>query len=158
MYFCIEQSGSRRALKPSLAFTLIEVVISIAILALVMGGLIYGYVQANWSAEWSSMSLAAQAYASEGAEQARAADWRPNDYPPTDELTNGTIRIYPNCVMDNPSSSSTSTHTFATNIVTISGISTNPPLKLIRSDCIWTFPKDQLVFTNTVMMMRTADQ
>ena len=63
------------------AFTLIEVVISIAILGMVMAGLIYGYVQANWSALWSSMSLSAQTFASEGAEQARAADWRPRDYP-----------------------------------------------------------------------------
>jgi len=61
------------------AFTLIEILISFVILSLVMSGLMYGYVQANRVAEWSAISLAAQSYASQGAEQLRAADWRPRD-------------------------------------------------------------------------------
>ena len=57
------------------AFTLAELLISIAILAMVMAGVIYGYAQANRFAEWSSMSLAAQSYALQGLEQVRAAKW-----------------------------------------------------------------------------------
>ncbi len=142
--------------RPLAAFTLIEVVMSIVILALVMSGLIYGYVQANWSATWNSMSLAAQSYAIEGAEQARGADWRPRDYPPLDELTNGTIRINTNCVIDLPGSATS--RLYGTNIVKITGVSDNPPLKQIRSDCIWTFPRDKIVCTNTVILLRSTDQ
>src|SRR5882757_9616988 len=94
MYFrpnrTLSQSPARRR---SSGFTLIEVVTSIALLAMVMAGLIYGYLQANWMAQWSSMSLSAQAYASEGAEQARAADWRPRDYPVTNGF--GTMDEWP---------------------------------------------------------------
>ena len=66
----IEQTDKRKA---STAFTLVEVVMSIGILALVMGGMIYGYVQTNHRAEWSSMSLDAQSFATEAIEQVRAA-------------------------------------------------------------------------------------
>jgi len=68
----IKQTGKR---KTSAAFTLVEVVMAIAILAMVMAGMIYGYVQTNYRAEWSSMSLAAQSSAVEAVEQARAAQW-----------------------------------------------------------------------------------
>ena len=61
------------------AFSLIELVIAVGILVATIAGLIYGYLQANRVAEWSAMSLAAQSYAMQGAEQARAADWRPRD-------------------------------------------------------------------------------
>ena len=68
----IELSDRRRRCA---GFTLAEVVVSVAILAFVMAGLIYGYVQINYRAERSSMSLAAQALAAESVEQARAAKW-----------------------------------------------------------------------------------
>src|SRR3954471_14354797 len=64
-------------------FTLVETLVAVFILSMVMSGVLYGYVQANRIAEFSSMSLAATAYASQGAEQARAADWRPWDWPQT---------------------------------------------------------------------------
>src|SRR5438270_12546285 len=64
-------------------FTLVETLVAVLILSMVMSGVIYGYVQANRIAEFSSMSLAATAYAQQGAEQARAADWRPYDWPQT---------------------------------------------------------------------------
>ncbi|HXR04763.1 MAG TPA: prepilin-type N-terminal cleavage/methylation domain-containing protein, partial [Verrucomicrobiae bacterium] len=46
------------------AFTLIEVMIGFFIFGLVTAGMIYGYVEANRMAEWSSQSLAAMSYAS----------------------------------------------------------------------------------------------
>ena len=61
--------------KAGAAFTLVEVVVSIVILAMVMAGMIYGYVLTNHRAEWSSMSLAAQSLADQAVEQARAAQW-----------------------------------------------------------------------------------
>src|SRR6185437_3492793 len=63
-------------------FTLMEIMVAFGIFAMATGGLIYGYVVANRLAAWSSMSLAAESFASQGTERARAANWRPRDYPP----------------------------------------------------------------------------
>jgi prepilin-type N-terminal cleavage/methylation domain-containing protein len=148
------------------AFTLIEVLISLVIFVMVLSGLIYGYWQANWTAEWCSMSLAAQSIASQGAEEARAADWRPRDYPyqfgynTMDELTNGTM-LSQVTFMDIPTKGTPSSADFqfwVTNYVSITNMSVNPPLRRIRSDAVWTFPMNGTKCTNTVILMRASDQ
>ena len=48
------------------AMTLVEVLVSVVVLALVIGGVLNGYVQANRISEWSSLSLAAQSLAQRG--------------------------------------------------------------------------------------------
>ena len=74
MLNCKKKAGRQpRALHA--AFTLIELLISMALLALVMAGIVYGFAQANRFAEWNSMSLAAQSYALQGLEQVRSAKW-----------------------------------------------------------------------------------
>src|ERR1700722_11849127 len=60
-----------------LAFTLVEVLVALVILTLVVGGICYGYSQANRIASWCSMSQAAQSFAIRGMESARAAKWNP---------------------------------------------------------------------------------
>lgn len=145
-------------------FSLAEVLVAFAILMLATAGLISGYVQANRMAEWNSMSLAAQAFAHQGAEQARAADWRPRDWPPTngpgtmDELppTNYTQVDY----MDVPVQGyiTNSQGTIITNSTTITTYSSNPTVRQIRTDCIWTFPLTGKLQTNTVILLRAADQ
>jgi type II secretory pathway pseudopilin PulG len=154
------------------AFTLVEVLMAFAFLALVMSGLTYGYVQANRMAEFSSMSLAAQSYASQGAEQARAADWRPRD-PSTnafgpnspDELTAPTNYILSgtNYILDIPIKGDPSTTDFAffvTNYVSVSNV--NPSagvyLREIRSRAVWIFPLTGQIYTNTTILQRGADQ
>jgi prepilin-type N-terminal cleavage/methylation domain-containing protein len=160
MNFQYQQSGKGAARKARAAFTLLEVVISLAILGTVLSGLIYGYGQANQTAEWSSMSLAAQASASRGAEQARAADWRPRDYPQTygpggsDEWTNGQVVINYD-YLDVPVNGNLIT---ITNIVSVTNVSINPPLRQITSQTIWTFPLNGTLCTNTVIQLRTSDQ
>lgn len=164
MYFRLKHSDKRPlGCIPSLGFTLIEVVTSIALLAMVMAGLIYGYLQANWTAQWSSMSLAAQAYASQGAEQARAADWRPRDYPATNGF--GTMDEWPGGksvtnigYMDIPGVTSTNNQFSVTNIVSVTDYSPNPPIRQIRSQCYWFFPKNNTLVTNTVVLLRAGDQ
>jgi type II secretory pathway pseudopilin PulG len=147
-------------------FALGETLIAFAILSIVFAGLIYGYVQANRMAEWTSMSLAAQSYASEGAEQARAADWRPRDYPVTngygtmDELTNGTVLVTSD-IMDVPIKGSPTNSDFSfwvTNYISVTNYSINPPIRKIRSDCKWTFPLTGQVQSNTVILLRAGDQ
>lgn len=134
-------SGSRKAYA---AFTLMEVVMSIAILGLAMAGMIYGYVQTNYRAEWSSMSLAAQSFAAQAVEQARAAQWSQLQAA-TRSITN---------LMLIPSTG------HATNVVTtvsIASISANPPLYQLRADCYWYFPGNPHQITNTVITWRAPD-
>jgi len=150
------------------AFTLVEVLLALACLTLVMSGLMYGYVQANRMSEWCSMSLSAQSYASQGAEQARAADWRPRDsstntgpnskdeLPPTNQVWSGT-----NYIMDIPikgSPSSTNFAFFITNKIYVTDLSSNPYLRQIRSDTIWIFPRTGKLYTNTLILLRAPDQ
>jgi type II secretory pathway pseudopilin PulG len=167
MNFCFQQPGTGKARPTKAAFTLIETLITIVILVTVLAGLIEGYSQANWTAEWCSMSLAAQSYADQGAEQARAADWRPRDYPVTfgymtmDELTNGTT-IVRSDFMDIPTKigtqNSTNIQFWVTNYVTITNMTVNPPLRRIRSDAVWSFPMNGKLCTNTIILMRASDQ
>jgi Tfp pilus assembly protein PilV len=133
-------------------FSLAETLIAFGVLGMVFAGLLYGYVQANRIAEWSSMSLAAQSYASQGTEQARAARWSYSDST-KDELppTNYTFTGF----MDVPAKGD---QIILTNYVTVSNYSANPPLRLIRTDCQWTFPLTGKLQTNTVILIRAADQ
>jgi Tfp pilus assembly protein PilV len=156
------QTDKRRATN---AFSLIEVLISFVILALVMSGLMYGYVEANRIAEWSSQSLAAQSYASQGAEQLRAGDWRPRDGTNTgpgspNEIWNGYAQTNVG-ILDIPISGSPASNNFAffvTNIVTVTEPSMNPPLLQIRSDALWTFALSGQQYTNVVILQRAPDQ
>jgi type II secretory pathway pseudopilin PulG len=159
-----------RAQTQASGFTLMEVLISFAVFGMTTAGLIYGYVVANRLAEWSSMSLAAQSSASQGAERARAANWRPRDYPPAsgpgtmDELpasTSGKAVITNVDYFDVPTKGDPSASDFdmwITNYVWVSNVATNPPLRLIRSDSVWRFPLTGKVYTNTVMLLRAPDQ
>lgn len=157
--------------RPSRAagFTLVELLVAFAVFGMISSGVIYGYIQSNRMAEWSAISLAAQSYASQGAEQVRAADWRPRDYPAAtgygtmDELqapysvTNcGTNYILDIPIKGNPSASDFGF--FVTNYVSIINVSTNPPLRQIRSDAVWIFYLTGVKYTNTVILLRAPDQ
>ena len=150
-------------------FTLVETLIAFLVFGMVISGVLYGYVQINRMAEWSSMSLAAQSAASSGAERARAADWRPQDFPPTngpgtmDELpANANYPVFTNVdYMDIPTKgdpASTNFSNWTTNYVWVTTASVNPPLREIQSYCLWTFPLTGTVYTNTVILMRAPDQ
>jgi type II secretory pathway pseudopilin PulG len=169
--------------------TLAEVLVSVIMLALVLGGILAGYVQANRMAEWSAMSLAAQSIAAQGMEQARCAQWNSQQYPAAygpgtgDELTTNQTIIYSdstnsialtnsffgvtmttnwpstnvNYAMDVPASGAPFS---AINIITITGVQLNPPLRMIRSDCVWSNPAygANVLFTNTMVTYRAPDQ
>jgi len=160
MNFYSKKSVKAETRQTCAAFTMIEIAISLLILGMVMSGLIYGYVQANHMAEWSSMSLVAQASASRGAEQARAAVWDPRAYPQTygpggsDEWTNGQV-VMNTDYLDVPT---TGIQIPITNIVSVTNINPNPPLRQITSQTIWTFPLDGVLCTNTVIQLRTSNQ
>ena len=142
---CRRGGGSR-------GFTLAEVVITIAIVALVLQGTILGYVLSAQRAEWSAYSLAAQSLAMQGVEQARAAKWDPQAWPKVDEL--GATNFSYATELDVPV---VGTPVYATNYVRVSTVSLNPPLRELQTDCVWRLIK-RGPFTNTVITLRAPDQ
>ena len=116
----MKPEANRRSRACFSGFTLVEVVISIAILALCLAGIVYGYVLQAQRAEWSAYSLAAQSLASQEIEQARSAQWDPQAWPVIDELPpTNFFTVEP---LDIPMSGAPVN---ATNFVTITQVSTN---------------------------------
>jgi len=146
------------------AFSLIEVMIAFLIFGLVTGGILYGYVQANRMAEWSSMSLGAQSYASQGIEQAIAAKWDTEangevvaDFLPPISYTQAT-NYYTVDTNDVPQSGAP---LLLTNYMSISwqdNLTNGPYLRQIRSDVVWQFPLTGKIYTNTLITFRAPDQ
>jgi len=151
------------------AFTLIEVMIGFFIFGLVTAGMIYGYVEANRLAEWSSQSLAAMSYASQGMEQMRSAQWSAEEYSTSGSGTidvmlpymkiqsDGTFAYWTNQTdtLDIPT---TGAPINVTNYLYVTSISTNPPLRRIVSQVVWTFRLTGKLFTNTAVTLRAPDQ
>ena len=141
----------------SRGFTLAEVVISVAIAGLGIGGIVTGYIISAQRAEWSTCSAAAHVMAMRRLEQTRAAKWDPFGYPPVDELVTSNFppRVDP---LDVPLAGSN--NVYATNTVTIvplyTDLNTEPPLKAVRVDCVWAI-MSRGPFTNTLLTYRTAD-
>jgi type II secretory pathway pseudopilin PulG len=146
-----------RAVSRKAGFTLAEVVISTAIILMTLGGVIYGYVKTTDRAEWSAYSLAAQSLALQGVEQTRAAKWDPQAWPPIDQL--GTTNFVQVEQLDVPENGSP---VLATNYISVTLVSSNPPLKQLRADCVWELrhrpANSRGPFTNTAITLRAADQ
>ena len=156
-----------------LGFTLVECLISFFIFGMMVGGLIYGYVQINRMAEFSSMSIAAQSFASQGLEEARSVQFSYVRWPNTNAdqfdpfwTVNGTTNLTPQVnTLDVPTSGAP---IYVTNFVTVTSACTNliaanaplgsSPLRQIRSDCVWTFPLTGQLCTNTAISLRAPDQ
>jgi Tfp pilus assembly protein PilV len=136
------------------AFTLIEVVICMVVAMIAIAGTVNVYTQTATSTEWSSHYLAAQMMAVGGLEQTRAAKYDPRGSPAVDELqaTNFPVKID---VLD--VGTTLGVRTYGTNTTTVTQLSVNPYLKMIRVDCTWSFPRKGR-FTNTVVTFRTANQ
>jgi len=157
MVVCFKPAG--RNISAS-AFTLVEVLISLIVLMLVMSGVLYGYVQANRMAEWSSQSLAAMSYADQGMEQLRSAQWNAEEYSSgsgqgTSDVLGPSFSTNQVDTLDIPS---TGAPISATNYISSTQVSTNPPLRLLVSKVIWTFTLTGQSFTNTVVTLRAPDQ
>ncbi len=136
------------------AFSLAEVVISTAIGAMGLVGILYGYMMSSQRAEWSAYSLAANSLAMQRVEQTRAAKWDIQAWPVVDELVAANFPVQIN-ILDIPIKGSNIV--YATNITAITTISANPPLKMIRVDCVWKF-LSRGSFSNTIVTYRAPDQ
>jgi type II secretory pathway pseudopilin PulG len=171
--FCqVVQLPLKQNRRQQLGFTLVEVLVSFLVFSLVISGVVYGYAQVNRMAEFSSMSLAAQSSASLGLERARSAQWNYVRWPNTtygpgtgDELGFPPSAGYTNLppivtIMDVPT---TGAPIYVTNFVTISNVlaslnPSDPPMRQIRSDCVWAYPISGTVCTNTAIAWRAPDQ
>ena len=133
-------------------YTLVEVLMSMAVAGILITGLVSGYRQSVRVAEWSGYSLAANSIALQGLERARAAKWDPAggvDRLQTSYLTN-TVEV-----LDIPSTRTNAV--YATNFYSITAVSAAPPLKMVRVDCVWRF-FDRGLYTNSVSTYRAVDQ
>jgi type II secretory pathway pseudopilin PulG len=134
--------------------TLMEVVLAMAISAVAVAGIVSGYIYSATSAQRWALSLAANTRAMERIEEVRSAVWSTTGEDPSDQVmaTNFPIKV----VMLDHSGSGTGV-IYATNFTTISRISTDPPLKRIRVDCVWAFRGSELL-TNTIETCRAPDR
>lgn len=135
-------------------FTLAEIVIASAVGMIMIGAAIYGYILAAKRAEWSGYSFAANSLAVQAMEQARSSRWDPLAYPEIDDFkgSNFPPQI---AILDLPISGTNVV--YATNFITITTMQENPPLRMIRVDCCWSFIRKG-VFTNTIITYRAPDQ
>ena len=134
--------------------TLVEVVLSLAIAAIAVAGIVSGYVCSAASAQKWALSLAANARAMERIEEVRCATWDTAKWPALDEVVPAN---FPDEVVTLDRSGTGVTTVYGTNITTISQISSYPPLKRIRVDCIWNF-RGTVLCTNTIETCRAPDQ
>jgi type II secretory pathway pseudopilin PulG len=134
--------------------TLIEVVISLAIAGLAVGGIVSGYTFCAASADKAGLFLSANARAMERLEETRSAKWDTASWPQVDEVVSTN---FPSKVVTLDLSGSGVGTRSATVRTTISQISVNPPLKQIRVDCIWSYKGTQMI-TNTIETCRAPDQ
>ena len=135
-------------------FSLAEVTVAMGITALLVGSLVNGYIIAAKRAEWTAMSEAAQSVARQKLEQVRAARWDLTANPPIDELT--ATNFLPEVVQLIYTALGSTNPIYCTNFTTIRQVSTSPPLKFIRTDCVWQSPSER-VHTNTLMLYRSPD-
>jgi hypothetical protein len=132
----------------------VEVVIALGIAAILIGGLILGYIETLKRAEWSAYSLAAQSLAQQRVEQARAAKWDRLASPPVDLLLSANFPPQVE-ILDIPISDTNMI--LATNFTTIATVSVDPPLKSIQVDCVWASTQGRM-FTNSIVTYRAPDQ
>lgn len=134
--------------------TLVEVVVALGISSVAIAGIISGYLYCVNAAEKSAYSLAANAQAVQCLEQTRSAKWDLSIWPPVDQLD---ITNFPDQVVQLDHAGIGNGSTPATNSIRILQISTNPPLKQIHVDCVWSFRGLHLM-TNSIETSRAPDQ
>ena len=135
-------------------FSLTEMIVSMAVAGIMVGGMVNGFMQSAQQAEWSSYSLAAQNQALRGLEQVRAAKWDLYAYPSVDQVVSTNFPGFRD-VLDVPRAGGNIT--YATNRFTITTVSTDPPLKFVRVDCVWRF-MNRGYYTNSAFTYRAPDQ
>jgi len=159
-----------RSSRQNAGFTLVELVISVAIVALVFGGILKAYIQAGTRIQWTGYSLAAGSQASEVIEQIKAATWDPSQVGSPNQAINlnlqgasynagtRTYTGYSITPLDVPVTS-TNAILNATNFITVQMINidanSNVVCQSIRVDTVWPFGRK--ICTNTICTIIAPD-
>ena len=146
------QGMRRRALQ---AMTLVEVMVAFAISGLAVAAIVSGYIYSLNAAEKFSLSLAANAQATERMEQIRSARWSATSSPVIDEVVTSN---FPAQAVTLDLAGAGTGATRATNYTQITTISTTPPLKRIHVDCVWVYNRSSQLITNSMETCRAPDQ
>lgn len=136
-------------------FTLVEALVSTVLSGFAITGLIVGYATMAQRSEYAVFNTAASAIAQQGIEQSRAAKWDTASNPTVDELVATNFPTY-SVRMDMNMAEDVEVR--GTNFFEILTISTNPPLKQVKVDCVWSMNRGQTLFTNTLIILRAPDQ
>ena len=135
-------------------FSLQEVVTSLAIVGITVGGIMTGHVTSAKIGDFSAASAAAQQLASEKMEQTRSAKWDTMAYPVVDELVSTNFST---TVSDLDVLGAKGTAISATVTTKISDVTIDPPVRMVTVECVWSLPS-RGTFTNSVTSLRSADQ
>jgi type II secretory pathway pseudopilin PulG len=134
--------------------TLVEVLVSLVITVLMVGGIINGYIYCTTSAVKAELAQAANAQAMQRLEEARSATWNTSSSLAQDQLV---ATNFPDEVVTLEMPGTNSVGTSATIQTTIAQISSSPPVRTIHVDCVWQFRGAEWV-TNSIETIRAADQ
>lgn len=127
---------------------------SVAISAISVGGIMQGYIMSSQRVEWLACSQAANSQAAQRMEQVRAARWDSSAYPALDEVVSTN---FPAVVAAFDMPTTGSDQIYGTNVVTITTVSVNPPVKMVSVECTWR-AFNRGLFTNTISAYRSPDQ
>jgi type II secretory pathway pseudopilin PulG len=152
MKLCHTIPSNRASLSTGL--TILEVVVSLAIAAITIASVVSGYLFSARQMEQAACSTAAEFMARHRTEQTRSAKWDPLANPPVDEVVSSNFPVLVS-ILDVPVSGNNPA--YGTNTTTITTVSDDPPLKLIRVDCVWSLGSRGPV-TNTINVYRAPDQ
>ena len=134
--------------------TLVEVLISLGVLSITLVSILAGYLYSAREAERATCATAAEFAVLQRIEQTRAAKWDRLASPPVDEVVSNN---FPTVISPLDIPVAGTNVLYGTNYTTIATVSEEPPLKLIRVDCVWSFQSRRPV-TNTVAVYRSPDQ
>ena len=134
--------------------TLVEVVVALGISVMAIAAIVLGYLFGIGTAQKSAIQLAATERALQRIEEIRSAKWDISSWPAVDELV---VSNFPAQVVTLDLVGPSNVAVSGTNFTLISQISTNPPLKRIRVDCVWSYKGVQML-TNTIETCRAPDQ
>jgi type II secretory pathway pseudopilin PulG len=142
------------------AFTLVEVLMAFWLMVMVLTGVYYAYLQADRTAEFSSMQLAAYSYASQGIERLRSFQWDQEAVTNGIALpatTNSTTQVLP-ALTDYLDVPQTGAFLSVTNYTYEFTNEASPPLWELKSIVVWKFPFTQKLYTNIVVTLRAPDE
>jgi type II secretory pathway pseudopilin PulG len=142
------------ALKGFKAFTLVETLVSIMIMGLVFSGVLIGYTRGSQRAEWSGLSLAAEAICLRQMEQVRAVLWDTQSIPILDNTTN--IPPTNTMILDIPISGTNVV--VATTTLTVSNWVNPGPSYLKMYTAVTTWSWNGVVYSNVLVDYRAPDQ